>query len=488
MENFFPIAPGNLRTLYGKGVAVYTAPVGKTVKYFYPFNISKTTYHFIVLNDGTAFAVNITTLAVTTITATANTFYAATGLPQAAQWGNQFLLIVTPAAANGYFIWDGTTLYSPGGAAPAAFGGTMPTGISGTGIEVFQNRAIIVNGNKFLVSAPSNPVDFATADGGVTVPSTDNFLKAAFTAVKQSNGFLYPWGDSSINVISNISTSGSPATTTFTNANTDPQVGTSWRDTIQPFGRSLVFANVNGVYILIGGAAEKISEPLDGIFASATLPFTGDQVPSAAVATIFGIKCYILLMDTLDPFTGTHRNMMYLWNGQKWFQGSQETTPIYVSAQEINSLLTSWGTDGNTIFSLFATPSSTLSKKVQSKLWSGSGIIVRKKSLRLYTEATDNSAAGSGVTLNYTLDNEVVSVPVAVTQQNTLLWTGADKNIFTWTGSDLKTFLWTIPGLSVQGQNVDSYGLALGLTITSTSPDFSLVSSILLYRDDQIYA
>ena len=72
-----------------------------------------------------------------------------------------------------------------------------------------------------------------------------------------------------MNVLSNVQTSGTPVTTTFNNQNVDPQIGTPWHNSVQAFGRGLVYANTTGVFALYGGAAEKVSDDLDGIFAQA---------------------------------------------------------------------------------------------------------------------------------------------------------------------------------------------------------------------------
>src|SRR5213079_1076266 len=119
-----------------------------------------------------------------------------------------------------------------------------------TAIEVFQTRVWIANGAVVSYSGPLNGANFSGAVGGGAFTGTDSFLRNKYTAIRQANGFLYVFGDSSINVISNVQTSGSPLSTTFNNQNVDPQVGTPWPNSVQAFGRGLVFANQSGVYAL----------------------------------------------------------------------------------------------------------------------------------------------------------------------------------------------------------------------------------------------
>ena len=63
-------------------------------------------------------------------------------------------------------------------------------------------------------TGPGLVADFSTAVGGGNFTSSDSFLKIGFSRLVQSNGFLYLFGDSSINYISGVQTSGVTPTTT----------------------------------------------------------------------------------------------------------------------------------------------------------------------------------------------------------------------------------------------------------------------------------
>ena len=97
---------------------------------------------------------------------------------------------------------------------------------------------------------------------GVQFTNTDGFLQTQYVHIQQSNGYLYFFGDDSVSVVSNVNTTGSPATTTFNYQNVDPQTGIPWRDSLLPFGRTLLFGNNTGVYGIYGGAATKVSAKL----------------------------------------------------------------------------------------------------------------------------------------------------------------------------------------------------------------------------------
>ncbi len=360
----------------------------------------------------------------------------------------------------------------------------MPTGIKGTAVEVFQERVWVLNGAQFSTSAPGNGADFSTADGGVTTKSSDGFLKATFVNVKQSNGFLYFFGDASINVVSNVLTSGSPSSTTFNNQNVDPQTGLGWRDALVPFGRALCFANPHGVYALFGGAAEKISDKIDFLFEKAN--FT-TVAPTMFVVSIFGVRCLGIILNTLDPttgaFPGTQRTIMALWNGAKWFIASQSKTSIFAVTMEINASLQGWANDGKNLYRLFQTPSSTLSKKVRSKLWPGRSQLIEKISKDVFVESAD--LGGTGVVLTGTIDSDTnASVAFSVTAK--LFWINSSGGMITFVNSSgLVIQFLSSPG-GIQGAAANQAGARLGLTLTSTSPDFELIGMGETYHENAI--
>lgn len=628
-ENFFPIAPGNYRTLWGKGANLYTTAGGKTIIYYYFYNIGNNYFAFVCLSDGSAAQVNTSTGSVTTISATPNTFYSGGSLPACSQWGSQYLLIAASVTANSYYIWDGSVLYRSGGLSPLinvvnggsgyasapsvtisggsgtgatatatltsgsvtsvtitnsgsgyvvgdtpiiTFGGTstagsvttitvinggsgytsaptvaitggggagatataivsagvvtgftvtasgsgftstpaigltggggsgavaqariltvafattqiMPIGISGTGIEVFTNRVWVINVNKLYTTDPGSITAFNTIS-----TASDSFLRANYINLKQSNGFLYLIGDSSINVISNVQTSGSPSLTTFNNQNVDPQVGTPWPNSVVPFGRDIVFANTNGIYVMFGGAAEKVSEKLDGIFAEATLPLSGSaNIPCAALHTIYGIKVYMILMTVIDDFTGAPTPKLMMWDGKKWFIGSQEVDMTFISTQEISSNLQPYGTDGTNLFPLFSIPSATLAKKARGKLWSGGSYLIDKQLLRVYTEGFDN--AGGGYSLNLSVDTETsVTASTVVNTGGTITFVNSTGGAIQFQNSTFGNINFTVTGVTIQGEDIDSvYGKLMGFSFTSTSNDFTLTNMTILYKNYRFY-
>jgi hypothetical protein len=408
--------------------------------------------------------------------------------------------ITITAAGTGYTSTPTVTFTGGGGgtglvayAQVSTVGGAsvtlMPYGVAGTAVETYQQRVWVVNGGQVLFTAPNSISNFATSAGGGVITSTDSFLKTNYINLKQANGFLYLIADSSINVLSNVTTSGTTTiTTTFNNTNSDPQVGSPYRDSIIAFGRAIMLMNTSGIYTLFGGAAEKVSDKLDGIFASATFSSSNVAQPVSAMATIFGIKLYFLLMPgAIDPFSNTSRPVMMTWDGKKWFITSQESNLTYISTQEINSILNVWGTDGTNLFQLFVNPSSSLVKKGKSKLWSGSTYLVYKKALRAYMQAYDNIGLGYSVAI--TLENNAgFGTNLSLSGNSTITWVNNSKLPVQFVNNLNLPVTFVTQGVSIQGTNADNGGLLLGLSFSTQSLDFSIANLNVSYREETYYA
>ena len=302
----------------------------------------------------------------------------------------------------------------------------MPYGISGTTLESFQSRVWIANaftpssnppsknnGNRMFISAPGSISDFATSDGGLIYTATDRFLRQKFSAIRQSNGYLYPIADSSVAIISGVTTSGNPPTTTFNYQNTDPQVGTSFRDSCQDFGRTIIFANPLGVYGLYGGSVTKISQQLDPLFSFASFPpSSGALTPTSAVANIYGGKYFCMLLTLLDPITFTYQNKMILWDEENWFIASQTPNLTFILTQEVNSNITAWGSDGKSLYPLFQTPNSSLTKSISTKLFGANNPLVAKEAYTVMLQSVNSGSFGEPVTFDINIDTDGGQYPI----------------------------------------------------------------------------
>ena len=370
----------------------------------------------------------------------------------------------------------------------------MPFGVQGTAIETYAGRVWVTNGaapttppakNLTVFSAPNSPADFNVSDGAGSYLDTNSFARVGYHALRQSNGFLYEIGDSSVDYISGVNTSGSPPITTFSNQNVDPQIGSPWPNTVQVFSRSIVFANTFGVHAMYGGAVQKVSTPLDGIYTTVTPQtpsgasaptFSGLQ-PSGAVAIIFGIHVYIVLMPIIDPFTGEQRNALMCWDGQKWWLAQESVAFKQIASQEINSILTAYGTDGRAIYPLFQTPSNAIAKVVQSKQWTAPHYIMRKRAQRVAGLIKSNDVMDA---FTISIDTENGSVNIPIVNPFSVQWVNNQNQVVQWVNNLGQIVQWQSIGTEFFIDQAltagDASGVIMGLTFQTTSTDLTLIS------------
>lgn len=474
-DGWCPVGDDNLRTIWDIGPSIFTASSAGTFTVWFDFgNIGSTPYCIVVTGDGSVWAVNVSTGAINLI-AVPGTITAGGSLAMT-QWGSQYIIIVCQQA-NGYFVWDGTTFYRSGDTVPGDAGGVMPTGIAGSGVEIYAGHVWVIFGPFIAFSAPGSIVDFATADGGGNVQSNDSFLRVGYTNLKQSNGYLYLFGDSSISYIAGVNTSGSPATTTFTQQSVDPEVGTPWPGTVDILGSNIAFANPWGAHVSYGGRAAKISGMLDGIYNTA--PNFGGVTPTACKHIMFGKRVWALLLPVIDQVTGQQVNKLFLWDEKKWFSTQQSVALIFVQHQEINSVLSAYGTDGNQIFPLFTTPSTAVTKTAQSRFWgNGAGLAFLKSVGRMW--AAFQYFSTDGLTVDISIDSEATSATYTVQLPvGSMTWTNNLGNPINWTNNTGHTIVWGVGNTSIvviPPQAVAQNGVFIGLTVSTNAADLALWS------------
>ena len=483
MDGYIPIGKMDLRTLPGVGPILWTAPATLTIVFYGFGNIGANPIAIVILSDGSIYQIITSTGVAMQIAGPGTILNPAIQNVGITQYGNYAILIVAKQA-NGYFVWNGTIFYKPGDTFGASF---MPLGIGGNAIETYSGRVWIANGPTVYFTVPGSLIDFSSGDGGGNFTSADSFLRVGYTQLIQTNGFLYLIGDSSINYISGVQTAGSPPVTTFTNQNADPEVGTPYPATVDVFGRNIVFANSWGAHVSYGAAVTKISEATDGFYASVP-NFAGLQI-SAAKASVYNKKIWMILMPVIDLFTGQQRNKLVIWNGQIWFVSEQDITLTYIQSQEINSVLTAWGTDGTTLRPLFQNPSANFTKRVMSKFWvTPVGYQESKTANRfwalaqyynltspnvtLYVESEDAGSFGGGA--------EKTLVP---TNDNSLMqWTTSGGQVMNWTTTGGIPMIWSTIGAGIvvfNPQSIAQQGVMLGFTLETNCADMAWISAMI---------
>jgi hypothetical protein len=338
---------------------------------------------------------------------------------------------------GGLYAWDGTTLYPPGSQAPdwltnAAetpypVNTTMPVGLPGIYcMEVYQGRLFVAGTNVISFSAPGNGSDFSTSGGGGSVGYFGDKLVYSYMDLAATGGYLYCFGDSSTDMISNIQmvqggTTQVPIfTTAFNYSNVDPQVGQGFPRPVGRWGRAFAIANGaplvggdisesrahrGGIYLFYGGDASLIGQKTANIYMTLDV---SDYYPTFAPATIYGFRVMLLNGRFTDPW-GRVRNLLLMWHGfvpsrtgqeDFWSVASQNLELTNIGTYEQDSVLSPYGTDGTNLYRLFSAPDPLLPKRLSTKAYRGEGpsSLAIKNFKRLYMEMHDHSGGGATVT------------------------------------------------------------------------------------------
>ena len=334
--------------------------------------------------------------------------------------------VLITAPGQGYTQTPGIVIEPGANNAAAATVDLMPFGASGAWIEAYQQRvwlqypfqrlATVFTNGTLLFTAPESLTDFATSDGGGLFPSGSPFLGTGFKALKTVGDYLYVISDSSVDVVSNVATSGTPATTTFNYDNTDPQAGTDWPATVQSFSRTALITNALGVFGIYGGAVTKLSADLDQLFSAGIFPPDSRALtPSAAVGTIHGQKVYCVLFTIADPEWGGIRNVMATWDERDWFITTQSPALVKIGTQVVGGVPLAYGTDGKKILPLFGEPSTAIAKRLMTKLYGASSFPMVKQAWSYHLAATDFSVVQGGISFSlFNIETENDSYPVPV--------------------------------------------------------------------------
>lgn len=342
-----------------------------------------------------------------------------------------------------------------------------PFGIQGTAVQTYAGHVWVFNGNLFTFSAPGSVNNFATSAGGGSQQSNANYLKVGYTGAVSASGFLFLIGDSSMDYISGVVTSGSVATTTFTQNNSDPDIGTPYAAAITTLGSEIFIANATGVFVSAGGTFQKISEMMDGVYNTVPAtqfnsnPFNSFQL-SVAKATIFGKRVWLVLVPIIDPVSGLQVNKLLMVREKKiWWASQQDVALNFIQGQEINSVFTAYGTDGTHIYPLFNQPSAAFTKVAQSRLWDEPGGMDYNKAVsRFWSTWFCNSTVSTSISL--TID--AVGIASGPTQYS-------NSSGYLIAGPTALGYFNSLP------QGVGQQGLFNGMTITTSAADMELITA-----------
>ena len=376
-------------------------------------------------------------------------------------FGGQVTQVIVTNPGAGYTTVPSVS-FSGGSPTTAATATALLTSDSLSDVSSFQGRVWLSQGRTVFYSAAGQYNDFISISAG-NVQITDDTLHSNISALISANNFLYVFGDDSINVFSDVRVT-TTGNTLFTNTNVSASTGSVYYDGIFPYFRSLLFINDYGVFALIGATVSKISDALDGIFPllDFTQPISGGQV------LVNNILCAAFNVYYNDPVQGT-RPIQLVFFDKKWFVTSQGTLK-HVTPVSTAKKLYLYGTGNTDLLSLYTDSSANVSTTIKSALWPMQDTIRTKQALKFGIEVTSTAQA----TLNVTVDSETNVSPIYVVT-NVIDWLNNSEFTIPWKNSSNAIIGWAGgSGYQLYKSDAQQYGKYLGLTITSSTPSFTL--------------
>jgi hypothetical protein len=292
----------------------------------------------------------------------------------------------------------------------------VPSGIiGGTGIATYAGRVWISSGRTVYFTDINSYNSFGGVGGSFFI--SDSYLFNNITALIAANNYLYIFGDTSIDALSNVTVAA--GVTSFSRINVTGSVGCSIPSSIFPYYRALMFFNASGIYLLAGATPEKVSEKITNLVNAVQL--TGAFCVNGAQVLVRGELCAAFSVSFNDTFTrtGAIRSILVLYfRGRWWVYSMIESLNIYGVVSTIlttGAVATGFAWAGNALYQILAGNLSLWLLK--TKLWDGGAPTREKQSINAAIGGTWAGLSPTGVTIN--VDTELgtqiaVKTPVEV--------------------------------------------------------------------------
>jgi hypothetical protein len=419
----------------------------------------KGTVSVIVTNGGSGYS-NAANVVVTIGNATGYTTQAnATAIVS----GNTVNQIIMTNPGAGYTATSNVVVTITGGGGSNAAAKAIVNTDDVQDVATFGGRVWVASGRTLYYSAADSATDFTSVSAG-SLTLSDSTLRGNIKAIVSANNFLYIFGETSINIISDLRVT-PEGTTLFTNTNVSASIGTRRIDAIFPYFRSLLFMNDYGMYALVGSTTSKLSDALDGIFPNIdfSMPITGGQV------LVNNILCAAFNFTYAEPGE-TPRQVQAVFFDKKWFITSQGGID-YVASVPVEGTIRLYGIDDVDLYELYGDDTAAIESTIRTALMPLGDPIRTKQALKFGIEATLSQSA----TLNVTVDSESGSSPVYTLQNSNVQWINNQNQVIAWTNNLSQTIGWLLSsGYFLYKSDAQQYGKYLGLTLTSNSAAFTV--------------
>ena len=277
--------------------------------------------------------------------------------------------------------------------------------IGGQSIATYQGRVWISFNRTVYFTDINSYNSFGGAGGSFFI--SDSYLIGNITVLYAANNYLYIFGQSSIDALSNVTIT--LGVTSFSRINVTGTVGTNFPASVTAYFRAILFYHSSGIYLLAGATPEKISEKISQIIA---LPNTGQ--PYGFTVQVQGEICAGMQISFVDNFTQAtlQRPLCVLYfRGRWWFSSYMNPSPTFVTTAitsiPINGVATAFGWRANVsgagaqLYELFA--SGTLSSwLLKTKFWDGGSPTREKQSINAGVAGLwpNGGVSGAGLTVN----------------------------------------------------------------------------------------
>lgn len=419
----------------------------------------KGTVSVIVTNGGSGYS-NAANVVVTIGNATGYTTQAnATAIVS----GNTVNQIIMTNPGAGYTATSNVVVTITGGGGSNAAAKAIVNTDDVQDVATFGGRVWVASGRTLYYSAADSATDFTSVSAG-SLTLSDSTLRGNIKAIVSANNFLYIFGETSINIISDLRVT-PEGTTLFTNTNVSASIGTGRTDAIFPYFRSLLFMNDYGMYALVGSTTSKLSDALDGIFPNIdfSMPITGGQV------LVNNILCAAFNFTYAEPGE-TPRQVQALFFDKKWFITSQGSID-YVASVPVEGTIKLFGVDDTDLYQLYGDDTASINSTIRTALMPLGDPIRTKQALKFGIEAT----LTQGATLNVTVDSETGSSPVYTLENSGVTWINNQNQVIPWTNNSSQVIGWLLStGYFLYKSDAQQYGKYLGLTLTSNAAAFTV--------------
>jgi hypothetical protein len=377
--------------------------------------------------------------------------------------GGQVVQAVMTNPGSGYTNASNITVTITGGGGSNATAKAIINLDDNTGVQSFSGRVWIAAGRNVYYSGAGSYSDFTSVSAG-TVSLTDATLRSNIVNLLSANNFLYIFGEDSINVFSDVRVT-TAGTTLFTNTNVSASVGTKLPYAIFPYFRSVLFMNDYGVYALVGSTTSKLSDALDTVVENIDYNFdvtSGQVLLNNTLCAAFNVRY------TGDSAGGRFIQMIFF--EKKWFVSSQGAIK-HITALPIDGQGLIYGTTGTDLFKLYSNVSATIATTAATALHAMGDPIRDKQALKVGIEATASN--NYPFIFNMTVDNENRSSPV-YTLSSFVTWVNNSNSTISWLNNSSNIVQWGTVGYNLYKTDAQQYGKYLGMTVTSTSPGFTI--------------